>query len=88
MEVQSQLGHGFLEAVYQEAMAKEFRLRDIPFAREVDLEISYKGELLTCRYRADFLCFDEIIVELKALGALGGVEEALKWVKGKKSANE
>lgn len=66
MEVHKQLGHGFLEAAYQEALALEFRTRKIPFEREVSLEILYKGQLLVTRYRADFICSNEIIVELKA----------------------
>lgn len=76
MEVHNQLGHGFLEAVYQEALAKELTARRIPFAREAELVISYKGEPLACRYRADFICYGEVIVELKALSAIGGPEEA------------
>jgi GxxExxY protein len=76
MEVHSQLGCGFLEAVYAEALAKEFGTRDIPFRREVDLPVFYKGDKLNVAYRADFVCFDSLIVELKALGTLSGVEEA------------
>ncbi len=76
MEVHRVLGTGLLEAVYQEALAKEFGLRGIPYAREVDLVITYKNEPLACRFRADFICYDDIIVELKALSALGGIEEA------------
>jgi len=76
MEVHTRLGRGYLEPVYQEALAIELATREIPFAREVELPIRYKGELLACRYRADFVCYGEIIVELKALSALSGVEEA------------
>ncbi len=76
MEVHQQLGHGFLEAVYQEALAKEFILQSIPFKREIDLPISYKGETLACKYRTDFICFDEVVVELKAITSLSSVEEA------------
>ena len=76
IEVHKQLGHGFLEAVYQEALAKEFALRGIPFEREVELTAFYKGEPLACKYRADFICFGEVLVESKALRALSGADEA------------
>lgn len=70
MDVYNHLGHGFLEAVYQEALEKEFLLRRIPFERERLLTISYKGENLKQTYKADFVCFGKIIVELKAVSSL------------------
>src|SRR5207302_8173461 len=73
MEVHKQLGCGFLEAVYQEALAIELSKRNIPFRREVHLPIHYKGALLVTSYCVDFVCFDSVIIELKALG---GTEEA------------
>jgi len=76
MDVHRALGCGFLEAVYQEAMAVELGARGIPFAREVELPVHYKGQLLPTAYRADFVCYGSVIVEVKALGALAGVEEA------------
>ena len=76
LEVHRVLGCGFLEAVYQEALAKEFSLRGIPFRREVELPIDYKGEALTAKYKADFICYDDIIVELKALDTIAGKEKA------------
>ena len=76
MEVHRELGCGFLEAVYQEALAVEFSKREIPFLREHELPIFYKGTKLQTSYRADFICFDSIIVELKALSTLGGNEES------------
>jgi GxxExxY protein len=66
LEVHNELGVGFLEAVYQEALALEFAARDVPFEREVELRITYKGEDLRCGYRADFLCYGDLLVELKA----------------------
>jgi len=76
MEIHRQLGHGFLEAVYQEAAVFEFSLNQIPFEREVSLPIRYKSNILPTHYRADFVCFAEIIVEFKALSRLTNVEEA------------
>jgi GxxExxY protein len=76
MEVHSVLRHGFLEAVYQEAMAVELAARGVPFGREVPIPVRYKGVLLGTPYRADFVRFGRVIVELKALATIGGVEEA------------
>ena len=69
-EVNGQMGAGFLEAVYQECLAHEFSARTIPFRADVPLSLSYKGQPLRQTYRADFVCFDRIIVELKALTTL------------------
>ena len=76
MEIHCELGHGFLEVVYQEALEKELTIRGIPFAREVRLPVRYKGALLECSYQADFICYDEVITELKALAKLTTVEHA------------
>ena len=76
MEVHKQLGHGFLEAVYQEALAVEMELRKIPFRREVMLPVHYKNKPLAVGYRADFLCYENVVVELKALRKLSTIEEA------------
>lgn len=70
MEVHNTLGGGFLEGVYQEALAYEFENRGIPFEREQEISISYKDKLLNKKYIADFVCFGQIIVELKALSDL------------------
>jgi len=76
IEVHRTLGPGFLEAVYHEALAIEFGGRGVPFAREVELPVFYKGQQLACHYRADFVCFDSVIVEIKALSAIGNLEIA------------
>ncbi len=76
MEVHNQLGSGFLEQVYQEALALEMVERKIPFQREVGLPIRYKNHWLETHYRADFVCYENVVVELKTLSKLGGVEAA------------
>jgi GxxExxY protein len=70
MATHSELGDGFLEAVYQAALASEFERRGIPFQREVELPVHYKGQRLAVSYRADFLSYGAIVVELKAIERL------------------
>ncbi len=70
MHVYNTLRTGFLEAVYQEALAIEFTKRGIPFEREKELKIYYDGKELQTSYRADFVCYGNIIVELKAVAEL------------------
>src|SRR5947207_7808919 len=76
MEVHRELGHGFLELVYQTALALEFQDRGIPYAAEVALPIKYKRKLLTCAYRTDFICFNNVIVETKAIAQLTNADHA------------
>ena len=76
MEVHRELGRGFLELVYQTALALEFQERGIPFKAGVALPIRYKGKLLTCAYRADFVCFENSIVETKAIERLTSADHA------------
>ena len=75
-EVYKTLGNGFLEAVYQEALAQEFKLRGIPFQEQCALRLQYKGIPLKQTYKADFVCYDKIIVEIKAVSALAPEHEA------------
>lgn len=76
MEVHNTLGSGFAEAVYQEAMAIELRRRGVPFEQQVRLRVFYKGEMLNCEYVADFVCYNSIIIEIKAIRTLSGKEES------------
>jgi GxxExxY protein len=69
-KVYNTLGHGFLEAVYQEALEIEFQKQGIPYEREKELKIVYDGVELKQTYKADFVCFGKIILELKAVSAL------------------
>ncbi len=75
-EVHRTLGNGFLEAIYQEALAIELTNRNIPYQKEKELEIHYKGHKLTKRYLTDFICYQSIIIELKALNSLTTEHEA------------
>lgn len=76
IEVHRELGSGFLEAVYQEALALELVQRQIQFTAQVPLAIRYKQQLLQKTYIADLICYNQIIVELKALNRLTTLEEA------------
>ncbi len=69
-QVYNTLGHGFLEAVYQEALEIEFKKRNIPYEREKELKIYYDGVELKQTYKADFVCYGKVIVELKAVNTL------------------
>lgn len=68
--VYNKLGHGFLETVYQEALEIEFQRRNIPYEREKELKIVYDGVELKQTYKADFVCYGKVIVELKAVSEL------------------
>ena len=70
MAVHRELGSGFLERVYQDALEYEFRERGIPYEREKKIQVMYKGKPLGEPYRADFVCYGKIIIELKAVKTL------------------
>lgn len=70
MAVYNELGDGFLEEIYQEALEQEFIQYGVPYAREVPLTVMYKGKPLEKKYFADFVCYGKIIVECKAVSKL------------------
>ena len=83
MKVHAALGPGFIEKVYQDALAIEFREQGIPFVRELELHATYKGVVLDGTYKPDFICYDKIIVELKAVKELDDVHrsQAINYAK-------
>ncbi|MGF7141289.1 GxxExxY protein [Roseimarinus sediminis] len=70
MSVHKELGNGFLESVYEEALEREFTKRNIPYKRQCRLNVLYDGKPLDKYFKADFLCFDQIILEIKAANFL------------------
>ena len=85
-EVYRQMGCGFLESVYQECLEIEFRERSIPFVSQQDLQLLYKGRMLKQRFIPDFICYDQIIVELKAVKQVAPEHKAqvLNYLKASK----
>ena len=83
MAVHTELGCGFLEAVYKAALPIEFEGAEIPYAPEVAMPIAYKGRRLELHYRVDFVCFGDILVEVKALEAINDrdVAQLLNYLK-------
>jgi len=75
-EVYREMGCGFLEAVYQECLEKELAKRNIPFRSQQELTLYYKGEPLRLSYKPDLICYDNIVVELKALSAIANEHRA------------
>ncbi len=75
-EVYRVLGHGLHAAVYQEALGIEFAVRNIPFIRDAPLSVMYKGEVLPCQFRADFVCYSSVIVDVKAVAQVSAAEDA------------
>jgi GxxExxY protein len=76
LEVHKALGCGFLERVYRDPFAIELSSRGIPFERERTFRVRYKGRVMPTSYVIDFLCYGEVVVELKALAALGPIDHA------------
>ena len=84
IEVHRELGPGFLESIYQEAMEMELSARNVPFVAQQPIAVRYKGLTLKKRYIADLVCFEQVIVEIKARPQLSGNEKAqlLNYLKG------
>lgn len=76
MAVHTELGCGFLEAVYRNALMVELEARRIPFRTEVAFPLRYKARSLPLNYRADLVCFESVVAEVKALKAIGPIEQA------------
>jgi len=76
VEVHKSLGHGFLETVYQHALGVEFLMREIPFRAQFPMAVYYKEIKLECGYRADFLCYERVLLEIKAQAGLTEVDQA------------
>ena len=75
-EVYKEMGCGFLEAVYQECLSMEFSVQGIPYKPQCELGLCYKGQPLKQTYVPDFMCFDKIVVEIKAVAALTDLHRA------------
>ena len=75
-EVYKCMGCGFLEAVYQECLEWELQERGVPFTVQVPLDLNYKGRPLRQKYQPDFVCYDRIVLEIKAVSALGDEHRA------------
>lgn len=86
MAVHTELGCGFLESVYRTALHIEFQRCGVPYRHEVKLPIAYKGHVLDLQYRVDFMCFDDVIVEVKANDMITSRDEAqlLNYLKAAK----
>ncbi|MBR0045673.1 MAG: GxxExxY protein [Bacteroidaceae bacterium] len=76
MEVHKTLGCGFTERVYQDALEEELKIRGIPYEREARMHVTYKGRILESEYIPDFVCYGEVVVELKAVEELSDLNKA------------
>jgi GxxExxY protein len=76
IEVHRVMGTGFLELLYKDALAIEFERREIPFVAEVPCQVEYKGHILRGNYRMDFVCFKEVVLEIKARSAITPADHA------------
>ena len=83
MEVHNELGHGFSEIVYKDALEMEFNTCDIPFEREKEYSVYYKGELLKHKFFADFIIFGKVILEIKCVKTITdeNISQAINYLK-------
>ncbi len=75
-EVYKEMGCGFLEAVYQECLEREFTSKKIPFSSQKEIRLCYKGVVIEQSYKPDFICFEKIIVEIKSIKAIAPEHKA------------
>lgn len=87
MEVHNNLGAGFLEVVYKDALEYEFQLRNIPYQREKEYTVNYKGVILPHKFFADFVVFNTIILEVKCASCIANehVAQAINYLKVSKN---
>lgn len=87
MEVHNNLGHGFLEIVYKDALEIEFKRNQIPFEREKEYPVNYKGILLPHRFFADFIVYEKIILEVKGVNGIHDehIAQAINYLKVSKN---
>ena len=88
IEVHRHLGPGLLESAYEACLAHEFAAREIPFRRQVEIPVIYKGQKVDCGFRADFLVYDEVLLELKAVEKTIPIHEAQLFTQMKLTARK
>jgi GxxExxY protein len=76
IDVHRALGPGLLESAYEECLAHELTLREVPFQRQLALPVEYKGVRLDCAYRLDFLVRSRVVIEVKSVAAIDPIHEA------------
>ncbi|MCC7158970.1 MAG: GxxExxY protein [Ignavibacteria bacterium] len=83
IEVYNELGKGFLEVIYKDALEHEFGLKNIPYSRERAFDVIYKGNLLQRKYCADFVLYDKIILKVKHMSSIsdGNIKQTLNYLK-------
>lgn len=83
IEVYNELGKGFFEVIYKDALEYEFKIKNIPYSREKVFDVRYKGTVLLRKYNADFVLYDKIILEVKHLSGISNdnIKQTLNYLK-------